>query len=94
MANFNGKAVAVCTQCYRTFYLTADEMAVLPNSSSRPDRYKRTGKDAIVKENILKTWTDWIEYLQTNCPQCRVSEPPSQCVEDYEKHLKKIGRRG
>jgi len=69
-----------CESCGSTYSLFTNETKILPGM--------KIGKFGRLRsKEYLRSWTDWVEHLATNCPNCRLAEPPVVCVEDYKKLL-------
>jgi hypothetical protein len=70
----------VCQDCGKSFY-------------SKETYVPMSNRDVFINDKKsnrpLKTWNDWIMHIMNLCEDCRFQNPPSQCVEDYEK-LSKI----
>ncbi len=68
-----------CEKCGNTFSLFNDETKLLPNMKLNSVNGK------IVTKKFLKTWTDWVEHLANNCPDCRIRVIPPDCLKDYNR---------
>lgn len=71
-----------CLKCGITYSIFPDEIKLLPDI--------KIGHKNIKPKKILYSWQDWVEHLITNCPNCRLSRIPPECLKDYERRKSKF----
>ena len=56
--------------------------------------FRSSKRDVFVNDKLakktLKTWNDWMIHIMNYCEDCRIQQPPSQCVDDFERLNKAI----